>query len=299
MKILNIFILIIVIVVLLGAFYYYIANYLIVTNNQQEDIVIGGDTDEHGCLGSAGYSWCEGKGKCLRYWEEACIDSAENILSEVAQITGIDFSEQEETEMNWFVESEEGTERLILKAYEIEAKELSPENFEKIDKYFEDKGFIEDMFNAAGGVTGSFSPYLLDNFSLACLVMGTYTDLESAPKDRPYVPTTDKKDAKIICGVFEKSELPKISVEKRIRQALAEKYSKKVSEVEVTVTQETETHAKGTVVFQPGKSENSGIFLAYKTDNKWQIVFDGNGSVACKDLVDYNFPENMVQDVCN
>lgn len=36
------------------------------------DKLIGGDRDEHGCIGSAGYSWCESKQKCLRIWEEGC-----------------------------------------------------------------------------------------------------------------------------------------------------------------------------------------------------------------------------------
>jgi len=34
--------------------------------------LLGGDKDEHGCIGSAGYTWCESKVKCLRAWEEAC-----------------------------------------------------------------------------------------------------------------------------------------------------------------------------------------------------------------------------------
>jgi len=33
---------------------------------------VGGDKDEHGCIGSAGYTWCEAKQKCLRTWEEDC-----------------------------------------------------------------------------------------------------------------------------------------------------------------------------------------------------------------------------------
>ena len=33
---------------------------------------IGGDTDAHGCLIAAGYSWCDVKQKCLRPWEENC-----------------------------------------------------------------------------------------------------------------------------------------------------------------------------------------------------------------------------------
>lgn len=39
---------------------------------EQPGPVIGGDTDAHGCLIAAGYSWCEAKQKCLRIWEEAC-----------------------------------------------------------------------------------------------------------------------------------------------------------------------------------------------------------------------------------
>jgi hypothetical protein len=34
--------------------------------------LLGGDRDSHGCIGSAGYSWCESKQKCLRIWEEPC-----------------------------------------------------------------------------------------------------------------------------------------------------------------------------------------------------------------------------------
>lgn len=34
--------------------------------------VVGGDRDTHGCIGSAGYSWCGEAQKCLRIWEEPC-----------------------------------------------------------------------------------------------------------------------------------------------------------------------------------------------------------------------------------
>lgn len=42
-------------------------------NDEQEKELLGGDRDEHGCIGSAGYSWCEEKKKCLRIWEEPCV----------------------------------------------------------------------------------------------------------------------------------------------------------------------------------------------------------------------------------
>ncbi len=34
--------------------------------------MLGGDRDEHGCIPSAGYSWCESKQKCYRPFEEGC-----------------------------------------------------------------------------------------------------------------------------------------------------------------------------------------------------------------------------------
>lgn len=39
---------------------------------EKTEVVVGGDRDAHGCIGSAGYSWCEIKKKCLRVWEEKC-----------------------------------------------------------------------------------------------------------------------------------------------------------------------------------------------------------------------------------
>jgi len=36
----------------------------------------GSDRDSHGCIGSAGYTWCEPKQKCLRAWEESCTGTA-------------------------------------------------------------------------------------------------------------------------------------------------------------------------------------------------------------------------------
>ncbi|MFH1134331.1 MAG: hypothetical protein V1735_07645 [Nanoarchaeota archaeon] len=37
--------------------------------------IVGGDRDEHGCIGSAGYTWCKEKQKCIRPWEETCAET--------------------------------------------------------------------------------------------------------------------------------------------------------------------------------------------------------------------------------
>lgn len=57
------------------------ANLIQETENTNQ--LIGGDTDEYGCLIAAGYSWCESKEKCLRVWEEECPEAEEATESSV------------------------------------------------------------------------------------------------------------------------------------------------------------------------------------------------------------------------
>jgi hypothetical protein len=40
--------------------------------------VVGNDRDAHGCIPSAGYTWCAEKSKCLRLWEEKCTEESNN-----------------------------------------------------------------------------------------------------------------------------------------------------------------------------------------------------------------------------
>lgn len=48
-----------------------------------DEKLIGGDKDEHGCLGSAGYQWCPSQEKCLRMWEEYCEEYKEQYRGEI------------------------------------------------------------------------------------------------------------------------------------------------------------------------------------------------------------------------
>eukprot|EP01089_Gocevia_fonbrunei_P016485 TRINITY_DN511_c0_g1_i2.p1 TRINITY_DN511_c0_g1~~TRINITY_DN511_c0_g1_i2.p1 ORF type:complete len:175 (-),score=35.31 TRINITY_DN511_c0_g1_i2:115-639(-) len=45
-------------------------------DNQSE--LVGGAVDDHGCIGSAGYSWCEKENQCVRPWELAKAKALEN-----------------------------------------------------------------------------------------------------------------------------------------------------------------------------------------------------------------------------
>ncbi len=53
-----------------------------VSNDSSNDsALVGGDKDEHGCIGSAGYTWCELRNECLREWETPCRLTLEDALS--------------------------------------------------------------------------------------------------------------------------------------------------------------------------------------------------------------------------
>lgn len=127
-----------------------------------EQPMVGNDRDEHGCIGSAGYSWCAAKNKCIRIWEETCST--------------------------------------------------------------------------------------------------TTVDL--------------------------------------IRDALAAKYEKKISDVSVTISKQEGNFAKGNVAFAPGGSENSGMFLAHKSGDIWKIAYDGNGNADCTALQNLGFPKTILTGIC-
>lgn len=64
--------------------------------------VLGGDRDEHGCIGSAGYSWCAAKQKCLRTWEEDCTaPSTTNSSTNTNSATTTDTSTPIVSTANW------------------------------------------------------------------------------------------------------------------------------------------------------------------------------------------------------
>jgi hypothetical protein len=48
--------------VLFNALYYTFGD----SDQNKDSQLVGGDKDEHGCIGSAGYSWCEAKTKMFK-----------------------------------------------------------------------------------------------------------------------------------------------------------------------------------------------------------------------------------------
>jgi hypothetical protein len=81
----------------------------------------------------------------------------------------------------------------------------------------------------------------------------------------------------------------------RIKEILAAKYGKEISQVELRVNRQDQSHLTGSVSFLPGGPGESGMFLAAKVNGEWQLLYDGNGSVDCEGLKDYSFPPEMLE----
>lgn len=89
-KILLIFLGVVIVLALASVGYFFKTNQS-QTQEQKSQLIetitpskemVGDDRDEHGCIGSAGYSWCESKNKCLRTWEEECPADDADLIKE-------------------------------------------------------------------------------------------------------------------------------------------------------------------------------------------------------------------------
>lgn len=58
-----------------------------------ESELVGNDKDEHGCIASAGYMWCEAKQECIRPWEQDCSNNTNELDAQAILITNITFSQ--------------------------------------------------------------------------------------------------------------------------------------------------------------------------------------------------------------
>ena len=87
--------------------------------------------------------------------------------------------------------------------------------------------------------------------------------------------------------------------QENIRSILASKYNKSTSDIFINITKETAQYAAGSISFTPVRGEG-GVFLAAKINDKWQIVYSGNGSIDCVMIKQkYNFPVDMLHGFCD
>ena len=77
-----------------------------------------------------------------------------------------------------------------------------------------------------------------------------------------------------------------------IRAALMTKTGIEKDNIQVSISQNTGQHAKGTV--KDKNDVGGGYFLAAKVGETWIIVYDGQSQPTCSQINSYNFPKEMV-----
>jgi hypothetical protein len=89
------------------------------------------------------------------------------------------------------------------------------------------------------------------------------------------------------------NETPATSLKQDITLALSKKYNKLASSLTVTIIKETDKYAKGSITFTDQQG-SGGLWFAAKTENGWELAFEGNGIMDCAIANKYNFPKDIV-----
>lgn len=217
-------------------------------------------------------------------------------LQELKQETGMNFSESQYIEFQWNVKKYDEIQAVNIIGNGFEAQEILNEDQVKVRSFFENNGFVEDLYNIASGAMVESIGYKKEY--LVCVVISGVSGYEQAVGQ--WIPSDpDKWDIEVKCGQGDESIVPLASKQEQIKQVFADKYNKKLSQISIDIKQETENHVRGQVTFEPGGPGETGLFLATKVQDHWELVFDGTGVISCEKASKYNFPENMVEDCEN
>ncbi len=227
-----------------------------------------------------------------------------NLLKDVSTVTlegiakemEVTYPEIGEKEFDWNIEKEENIQTIKISGKGFEVIEIDIEQYEKVSEYLLGQGFERDVFNLASGTVGEATGYKKEQ--LVCVVIGGFSGYKEAT-GQWIPPKPDQRDVDVYCGTTEEEINNELSKEEQIKLAFANRYNRKFSSVSVAIEKETNTHARGIIIFQPGGAENTGAFLAAKEGDVWQIIYDGNGSISCEEMAKFDFPEEMIEDCVN
>lgn len=169
---------VIVIFIIFGLVILITVIYALMSNSAGEgEQLLGDDQDEHGCIASAGYSWCEAKEKCLRTWEEECPVDSSSLESEyltllksviIEKYPEIEISDINNDSFNWTL-NDNG---MLLSESKIglalKLKNISRTVIEDIKTELLASSFVVDGNNMVLGGVIELSGYFREN--LLCLL---------------------------------------------------------------------------------------------------------------------------------
>jgi hypothetical protein len=86
------------------------------------------------------------------------------------------------------------------------------------------------------------------------------------------------------------------SIAQAVKQAIVEKRGVDANDLVISVNKIEGNYAQGKAG-SPTPGPGGGIWFAAKVDDAWELVWDGNGSIYCSDLVNYpDYPTNMISE---
>ena len=167
---------------------------------EAEEQNLGSDEDEHGCIGSAGYTWCEEKQKCLRTWEEPCTqEEIFNLLFELKQETEVEFSGIANTNFEWKTSTDSGQreyEVMDVDGKKISAVRVQDADLKNVDDFFIDQYFQRDVYNISAGSVSSSTGFIKQ--ATVCLVNDVWSGYDSRSTTTPQ--ETEFIDIEVLCG---------------------------------------------------------------------------------------------------
>lgn len=168
--------------------------------------MVGNDKDNHDCIGSAGYSWCSAKQKCLRSFEEFCPDEASKLVNSIKEKSGVVLSNSGTTTFGWNISDRKIWKTVIISGVRYSAEKIKMADYEKIEKYLNDK-YGMDIFNIADGVTGGLRGFYIGY--MACDLSFKHEKMQNFP-NAPSVPVGDSLNVDLDCGYFNKNDIPNL-----------------------------------------------------------------------------------------
>ncbi|MFC1701067.1 protease inhibitor I42 family protein [Patescibacteria group bacterium] len=132
-------------------------------------------------------------------------DDILSTLEAIEEETQIDFSDIAPVELGWYIKGEQEIEKIIISGKEFKAKEISEQQYEKVELFFEDNGFEIDVYNVADGTVAGLAGY--KKGQEVCAVASGFTGYREASGQ--WIPTIiDKYDIEIKCGEIDESIIP-------------------------------------------------------------------------------------------
>ncbi len=226
--------------------------------------------------------------------EEIIDEDSVVLLLKNAQVVAEIDEDISESEFIWNIGSE--------KEIKVYGYEFSEENIlngpANIFSYFEKNGFQSDGYNVSSGTLGSITGMV--SGQVVCLI-----DVANQLDDNSMPVPSGAVNISVKCGETEELLDIEKAVEENILKIIAEKYKIDASHIDVAITDLDDEHLRG--IFEVleedvilGEDEKEmdkvGIFLALKINSVWDMAFIGNGKYFCEDIIDFEFPENMIRD---